>query len=432
MDELCHRPRNRQPVVGASAAPYLVQYHQGPRRGVIENGRRLQHLDHERRLARREVVLKPDAREDPVDDADGCRLGGNEAADLRHQRDDRNLTDESRLARHVRTGKHDDLLVAGGKSDVVRHELPRLDHVLDDRMPSLRDSDRVSLVQLGPHVPLPLGNLRQGREGVDARDCPRDRHDRPRGVRNLPADLTEQTRLQLGDPLLRVQDERLVLLHLRRDEAFGVHQCLAADVLLRGLRQVGAADLDVVAEDLVVPDLQRLDARPLALGLLQRRDVILSLPRRVAELVQIVRKALSYDPAVSHVQRRIVGHRPADEVNGLRCVVHSVRQPGDRPRVAVLAKNVPYPRRSGQAPAKTDHVAGSRRERAHLVDEPLDVRDLLQRRRHAASAHRAAMEPLHRVLTLGQLRHVEERPSHPAPKLARAHRSPGAVERREQ
>jgi hypothetical protein len=58
---------------------------------VREDLRGLLHLDHERRVARGEIVRRADAREDAVDDADVRPRGGHEAANLRHQRDQRRL-----------------------------------------------------------------------------------------------------------------------------------------------------------------------------------------------------------------------------------------------------------------------------------------------------------------------------------------------------
>ena len=57
------------------------------------------------------------------------------------------------------------------------------------------------------------------------------------------------------DTLLRPQDLALILLELRCDEALGIGQGLLADVVFRDQVQVGVGDLNVVAEDLIVPDL---------------------------------------------------------------------------------------------------------------------------------------------------------------------------------
>ena len=78
-------------VVGAGAAADLVEDDQAARRRVVQDVRRLHHLDHERALARGQVVLRADAGEDAVDQADARRLRRDEGADLRQQRDQRDL-----------------------------------------------------------------------------------------------------------------------------------------------------------------------------------------------------------------------------------------------------------------------------------------------------------------------------------------------------
>ena len=70
----------------------------------------------------------------------------------------------------------------------------------------------------------------------------------------------EQLLLQREDLLLGVQHLALVVLQLRRGEALGVGQRLLALVVGRRQMQVGARDLDVVAEDVVEAHLERLDA----------------------------------------------------------------------------------------------------------------------------------------------------------------------------
>ena len=64
------RPGERDAVEGAGAAADLVEDHQAARRRVVEDVRRLGHLDHERALAAAQLVAGADAGEDPVDDAD--------------------------------------------------------------------------------------------------------------------------------------------------------------------------------------------------------------------------------------------------------------------------------------------------------------------------------------------------------------------------
>src|SRR5207247_7907549 len=86
---------------------------------------------------------------------------------------------------------------------------------------------------------------------------------------------------------LGAQRPRLVLAQRRRDEALGADQRLPALVVGRHERQVRARHLDVVAEHLVVADLERRDARALALRRLEAREPAPGVARRLAQLVHL-------------------------------------------------------------------------------------------------------------------------------------------------
>ena len=72
--------------------------------GVVDDVRCFVHLDHEGGLAAREIVVRADAGENAIDQADLRALRRDKAADLRHQHDQRDLADIGRFTRHVRPG----------------------------------------------------------------------------------------------------------------------------------------------------------------------------------------------------------------------------------------------------------------------------------------------------------------------------------------
>ena len=76
--------------------------------GVVEDAGRFRHFDHERALAPRQFVAGSDASEDAIGDADGGLRGGDIAADLCHQRQQRHLANVGALAGHVRAGDQQD------------------------------------------------------------------------------------------------------------------------------------------------------------------------------------------------------------------------------------------------------------------------------------------------------------------------------------
>ncbi len=114
---------------------------------------------------------------------------------------------------------------------------------------------------LGPAVALPDRQLGQRGQDVELGEH-RAGLDQPRGLgRDAVAEGREELVFQLAGAVLGAEDLVLVLLELGRDVALGVLDRLLADVVGRDLAPLGLGvrDLDVVAEDLVEPDLEARD-----------------------------------------------------------------------------------------------------------------------------------------------------------------------------
>jgi len=79
------------------------------------------------------------------------------------------------------------------------------------------------------------------------------------------ANFFEEPIFNFSDALFRVQYQRFILFHLRRDVSFCVNQGLFSDVFRRHLRGVAVGDFKIIAKDLVVADFERFDAGPLTL-----------------------------------------------------------------------------------------------------------------------------------------------------------------------
>jgi hypothetical protein len=90
------------------------------------------------------------------------------------------------------------------------------------------------------------------------------------------------------DALLGVQHQRLVFLHFWRDKSLGIDQRLLADVVFGSPVCCAARDLNIVAEDLVVPDFERLDARLLAFDHFQVGDPVAGVFRCLDDRVQFL------------------------------------------------------------------------------------------------------------------------------------------------
>ena len=120
---------------------------------------------------------------------------------------------------------------------------------------------RVAVVDHGRDVAVARRGLGERAEHVELGDRARDRLQAIGSGGELGADLAEQRRLELADRLARGEDAVLELLEARRDEALGADQGLLALEVGRHQREVGLADLDVVAEDAVVGDAQASGCR---------------------------------------------------------------------------------------------------------------------------------------------------------------------------
>ncbi len=147
-------------------------------------------------------------------------------------------------------------------------------NLLDHRMPAGRDAHLAIGRKRRPRVAVLRRHLGQRRRDIQFRDGRRRGFDPLRMARGQLPHFREDPLLQREDLLFGVQHLALVILQLRRGEALRVHQRLLALVIRRREMQIGVRDLDVIAEDVVEPDLQRLNAGARALPRFDLRDVL--------------------------------------------------------------------------------------------------------------------------------------------------------------
>ncbi len=295
VDVLGHGPGDGHTVIGGGPPPDLVEHHQAAGGGVPQDVRALAHLHHEGRLAPGEVVRGPHPREDAIQHAEGGPLRGHEAARVREQGDEGRLTDDGALARHVRPGDDDHLLLARAQPQVVGHEAAGLQDLLHHRVASVADLQGVAVVHLRAAVVVAGAHLGEGSEQIQGGQLPRQGAEPRLGARHLLAQLQKEPLLELHPPLLGVQHAGLVLGQLRGDVALHVHQGLLAHVVLGHAGRLGAGDLDGVTEDLVVLDLQGRDAGALALPGLDGEDPLLAPVAQRHELVELGAEAWTDD-----------------------------------------------------------------------------------------------------------------------------------------
>ena len=184
VQELDRRPGDRQAVEGRGAAADLVEDDERALARLIEDGRRLHHLDHERRAPARQIVGGADAAEQAIDRADGRRARRHVGAHLRQHGDQRVLAQEGRLAGHVGARHQPDaalgrLVEAGRRRDLgaAQHAIVldegagprRFQRLLHHGMAPAADLEGLARRRRGAACSLRCGQARQARRSRRAR-----------------------------------------------------------------------------------------------------------------------------------------------------------------------------------------------------------------------------------------------------------------------
>ena len=222
----------------------------------------------------------------------------------------RYLPEIGRFAAHVRAGEDHNRII-GGEIGIVRRKRRAFRQarrrLLHHRMaPAFYVNDQV-VRQSRANVAVRFCHLGQRGGRVEFGDGVRRGEQARRRGRDLAEQLPVELAFQLQDALLGVEHQRLVFLQLGRDVALGVDQRLFADVVGRDECHVRLRDLDVVAEDLVVADLQRFDAGARPLDRFQIGDPAPGVARRQMDAVELGREAGPDDAGCGERGRRVVG-----------------------------------------------------------------------------------------------------------------------------
>src|SRR5690606_26025377 len=122
---------------GAGAAADLVHQHQALAGGVVEDVGGLGHFHHEGGPAAGQIVGGTDAGEDAVHRADLGMLGGDEAANVGEDGDQRRLAHEGGFTAHVGAG--DDQHAAVAVEHQVVGDEGFVEHLLHDRVAAGND-----------------------------------------------------------------------------------------------------------------------------------------------------------------------------------------------------------------------------------------------------------------------------------------------------
>ena len=174
--------------------------------------------------------------------------------------------------------------------------------------------------------------------------------------------------------LPRGQDLLLQVLELLRDVALAVDERLLADVGVGHLILEGIGDLDVVAEDLVVADLQRADAGAFLFLRFNGGEQPLAAGENVVQAVDLGVEALADEAALAHGERRLVHDGLGDARSDVRERVKLLRKLAE-PARGEVRELLAHGGELLDGITQRDEVAPARRAVDDAADEPLHVAD---------------------------------------------------------
>ncbi len=186
-------------------------------RGGVEDGGGLGHFHHEGGTPARHVVAGADAGIDAVHNAQPHALGGNKTAHLRHDDQQRRLTQISGLATHVGPGDKQQAGASGFDVEVVGDEFGlagRLQQALHDRMAGAYRLQhgrlRSRLSNLGAHVTAQRGQVSEVRQQIDLGNHSTGKANTSRGLQDGLTQFAKDALFNFNRPLMRGQDADLV------------------------------------------------------------------------------------------------------------------------------------------------------------------------------------------------------------------------------
>ena len=205
-----------------------------------------------------------------------------------------------------------------------------------------------------------------------------------------------------------------------REIALARNERLLADVVLRQLGDTGAVrNINIVAKDLVVADLELFRAGALALALLELGNGLRAVVAHVAQAVDLLAVARAEDAALAHGKRRLVADGAVDaraEI-GERVHLRNIAQS----RAVHIPEQRRQVRKLRTAQRQRVQVAPVGRAVHRAGDEALHVADLAQAARELAAQDVVAHQLLHRAEAAADLHGAEQRALHPRAQQAAAH-----------
>ena len=443
MQMLRRRPGDGQAVIGGGAAPDLVQYDQRFRRGLVEDRRRLHHLHHEGGAARRQIVARADAAEQPVHDADMGRFGGHETAHLGQDGDQRILAQEGGFARHVGTGDQPQPPFGVGRQvAVVGHEragMGRLQRRLHHRMAAAPDVEGQAGIHFRAHIARRHRQLAQACVHIQHPQRIGDRRQRVPMFEGQHHHLVEQRGFQRQGAFGGLGNARRQAGQLVGGKAHRARHGLAVTegvFILHQLVGVLLSHLDEIAQHAVMLDPELADTRLLAIAAFQACDDAAGFVAQGPQLIQRRMGSAFDEAAVTGQIRRLVHQQkfqPVGQARGRRDGLgQGVQRPARFAARRVRAQQVAQGARRLDPVAQGRQVARSAARHAETAQGAGDVGRRLQRLARLAARFGLGGEAFHRIVPRRDGFHIGQRRGQAAAQQARAAGGDGAVDLRQQ
>ena len=270
MEMFQRRPGNGKPVIGRRAAADLVEDHKRAIGGAIQNGGGLDHFNHEGGPAARQVIGSADAAEKPVDDTDGGAVGRHEQPGLGHDGNMRILPQKSGFACHVRAGDQPDISITAELAVIGDEALTGCKHGLNHCVPAT-DDVKTAVIPYVRTAEIPAGGQRRrchGHINSGEGSCRRRQVFRLR--QNGAPKPIENFQFARQSPVCRRRQVAFQFGKLGGGEPHCLRGRLAMNkaVILHQLFGMRVAHIDMIAEHVVMLDLQRRDPGGLTVALL--------------------------------------------------------------------------------------------------------------------------------------------------------------------
>ena len=208
--------------------------------------------------------------------------------------------------------------------------------VLDNRVPTVLDVDNAVHRDFGLCVVVFKACLREAAKRVNLRQRNRGFLDFVQLCADKITDFRENALLECKQTLVRRENLALDFFQLLGDVTLAVGESLLADIILGNLVLEAVGNLDVIAENAVVSDLQRADTRSLALAFLNLAQYLFTARRNIAKVVNILVEAVPNNAAVANIRGKLVIQRVFDKGSCLCEVAYAVVQLAQQPRVQAV------------------------------------------------------------------------------------------------